>query len=110
METKYCPQCKAIALSSFYFCPNCGKKLRDKPMSTSVATQIGVYLLSFFLPPFGLIPALRYMRQTDRKSKIIGVVAIVLTAISLVVSVYYAIIFINQFNQTLTSQLNLQGY
>ena len=79
-------------------------------MSTSVATQIGVYLLSFFLPPFGLIPALRYMRQTDRKSKIIGVVAIVLTAISLVVSVYYAIIFINQFNQTLTSQLNLQGY
>ena len=69
------------------FCPACGKKLKRSDLSTGIQKQIGVYLLSFFLPPFGLFPAIKYLRQADSKSKKIGVIALVLTVISILITI-----------------------
>ncbi|HEX8931611.1 MAG TPA: zinc ribbon domain-containing protein, partial [Patescibacteria group bacterium] len=85
-EMPLCPNCKLPVLADFYYCPNCSQQLRPKPISVSLLKQIGVYLLSFFLPPFGLYPAIKYIRQSDPKTKIIGWVAIALTVISIMVS------------------------
>ena len=101
-----CPYCGAPIDAGFYFCPNCGKQLRIKPTQTSVMSQIGVYLLSFFLPPLGLWPAYRYLRQSDRKAKTIGWIAVALTVISLVLAVWLFQGFINYLNQSINSQLN----
>ncbi len=81
-----CSACNSPISSSANFCPACGKKLRATPLSTSVLKQSLVYLVSFFLAPFGLFYAWKYLRQPDRKSKAIGSVAVVLTFLSLAIS------------------------
>lgn len=101
-----CRYCQVNISPNDYFCPNCGKKLKEKPQSVSIGRQIVIYLLSALLPPLGLWPAIKYLRQGDSKSKQIGIVAIVLTLISTIVTVWLSFGFIAKFNQLLSGQLN----
>ncbi|HSW48014.1 MAG TPA: zinc ribbon domain-containing protein [Candidatus Saccharimonadales bacterium] len=100
-----CPNCSLQVLPAFYFCPNCGKNLRPKPLSISVGKQIGIYLVSVLLPPLGLWPAVKYLRQDDQKAKNVGIVAIVLTIAATVVTIYIAIGLGNQMKAILNAQL-----
>ena len=102
-----CPQCKENILPTEYFCPQCGKKLKDKPPSTTFSRQLTVYAISFFLPPFGLWPAIRYLRQQDEKSKKIGLAAIFITISSILLTIWLTVSFINSFNRELNNQLEL---
>src|SRR5882724_10844548 len=92
-----CPVCHYQILSTYYFCPNCGKNFKPAMLSTSLEKQISVYLLSIFLPPFGLVPGIKYLRQADQKSKIVGTVALLLTGVSLLLTIYYSIQFLDSF-------------
>jgi hypothetical protein len=105
-----CPNCKQIVRPQDFFCSNCGKKLKDKPESTTILRQIFIYLFSIFLPPLGLWPAVKYLRQKDNKSRIIGLVIIILTIISTAITIWMTIKFMNDFNQQLNRSLNLYGY
>lgn len=101
-----CPYCGAVVSFTSYFCQNCGKLLRIKPPSTSILRQIIIYSISFFLPPFGLRYAFSYLRQNDDKSKAIGIVTILLTLISIMVTV---IVFVGMFNAVTKSLNNPTG-
>lgn len=81
-----CPTCHTKLQPNFYFCPNCGRKVKGAPPSVSVISQIGVYALSFFLPPLGLVPGVKYLLQPDRKVKTVGIICIALTALSVVIT------------------------
>ncbi len=102
-----CPNCRKNVLLTDYFCPSCGKKLKNKPLSTSVGRQIYVYLLSFLLPPLGLWPAIKYLKQDSDKSRMIGFIAVVLTIVSAVLTIWFTLGFVSAFNQQLNSNLNL---
>ena len=105
-----CKFCKASIPTDAFYCPNCGKKLRERPPATDILHQIGLYLFSLLLPPLGLIPALKYIRQDNLNSKIIGIVAIAITVIVSVITIYYTIDLINGLNTQLNSELNVNGY
>jgi hypothetical protein len=110
METSpgiICPSCNTQMISSANFCLNCGKALRAIPPATSVSKQIIVYLISFFLAPFGLWYAYKYLKQVDRKSKIIGAVAIALTVASITVTIWTAVGLFNSVSQYFDSLPNL---
>lgn len=109
MEQTSCPACHTLIRPTDYFCFNCGKNLKAKPPSISVTSQIILYLVSIFLPPFGILPAMKYLRQPDQKSKIIGGVAIVLTIISLIFTALFLINLMNTVNQQVNSQLQNFG-
>lgn len=98
-----CPFCRTLVEGTDFFCPICGKKIREKPLSSSSLTQIGTYLVSFFLPPLGLWPAWKYLRQSDPQRKQIGILAILLTLVGIGVSIVIAISLVNQ----ITAQINL---
>lgn len=83
-----------------------GGQLKNKSLSVTVGRQIYVYLLSFLLPPLGLWPGIKYLRQTDEKSRMVGFIAIVLTIISIIITIWLSVSFINTFKQQLNSQLN----
>lgn len=110
MDQQNCPKCGYVILSSYYFCPNCGKKLKEPPAPTGIGTQIGIYAICIFLPPFGLAPAIRYLLQKDLKAIRIGIVALILTIISTIITVWLTITTINNINATLNQQFRGLGY
>ena len=74
-------------LETFFFCPSCGKKIREKPLSLSLMAQIAAYAVSVFLPPLGLIYTVKYLKQSETKAKTIGWITLILTVISIAVTV-----------------------
>lgn len=84
----FCPSCHAVVPAAAKFCAQCGKKLKEQPPSTTVAKQILIYLVSFFLAPFGLGYAFKYIRQRDPKARAIGVVSVVLTIIAIALMIW----------------------
>jgi len=94
-----------------FFCYNCGKNLKEKPLSTALATQLMYYAGSVLLPPFGIIWGLRYLKQPDPVARRIGIINIALTVVSLIVTTIWAVNLINGINAQVNQQLNgLQGF
>ncbi len=103
MEQSACPSCRFPVFASYTFCPNCGAKLKDHSLPTGVDKQIRIYLLSIFLPPFGLVPGIKYLLSEDQKTKMIGITAIALTVISLVITIVLAISVFSGLQSTINS-------
>ena len=104
MEQILCPQCNTLNLPSNSFCSNCGKVLKTAPSNISIGKQIGLYLLSFFLPPIGLIPGIKYLRKSESQTKKIGIVLIILTIVSSVIQIYFGVVVLKNLNSVIVSQ------
>ena len=96
-----CPTCHQSVTAEWHFCPNCGKNLKGKPPSTTWLTQTGLYLLGVLLPPFGLWPGIRYLRNTDAHVRRVGLVVVVLTILSFIISVWLVSNVVQQANKAL---------
>lgn len=104
-NVQICDTCHTKNPPAFYFCPNCGKLLRKKPLSTSIFKQLGIYLLSIFLPPLGLWPGIRYLRGKTTSEKLVGITAIALTLIVTIITVLYTMELVKSFQSMLNMQL-----
>ena len=104
-EQKYCPVCHVPVSDTFYFCPNCGKPLKPKAASSSFLTQFGIYALSIFLPPLGLWPGIKYLRQESGKTKAVGAVAIFLTIVFTFITIWLSMGLITKFSSQYQSLL-----
>lgn len=91
-----CKYCKAQVAENFYFCPSCGKKIKEPPFKFSWGKTIVVLLESVFIPPFGIIPGIRYLLKKDNRAIIVGLTAIILTFLSTGITIIYTINFINK--------------
>lgn len=85
-----CPKCNSAVPADAFFCSNCGQVLRAKPADTGIPKQILVYLVSFFLAPFGLGFVFTYLKQPDKKSKTIGWIALGLTVLAIGSTIFLA--------------------
>lgn len=104
-----CKYCKSAVQESFYFCPNCGRKLKEPPFKFSIGKTIVILLGSFLLPPIGLIPGIRYFLKNDIRAQIIGILAIALTIISMGIFIVTTANLINRTMNTYNSIMELQG-
>jgi hypothetical protein len=104
-----CPVCHMGVRPTDYFCFNCGKNLKPKPLSTVFGQQLGIYLESIFLPPYGVVVGLRYLKQKEGKSKIVGAVAVVLTILSIVIFTKLTLDLINNINVQVNKQMQQFG-
>ena len=89
-----CSVCHQPIFPEYYFCPNCGTKIKEAPLSTSVQTQLWIYAFSIILPFIAFIfiskwPGIKYFKSSDPKAKWIGQIAWVL----LIASTIFVIIF-----------------
>jgi hypothetical protein len=103
-QQQTCPFCHFQLLQNYYFCPNCGKKINEPPITT--VKEIGVYLLSIFLPPLGLWPGIRCLFSKSQRTKKVGAIAIVLTILSTVITIWLSVAAFNSLSQSVSSQLN----
>lgn len=83
-----CPFCYSQIIATAVFCPSCGKKVRETPISTGIAAQLLIYFLSLFLPPFGLGSTLRYLRNPDPKAHMIGIISLIMTISAIFIAIY----------------------
>src|SRR3990172_10996754 len=106
-----CPQCHAVVRATDFFCYNCGKNLKAKPLPTSLATEIMYYIGSLALPPLGYWWGIKYLKQPDAVSKRIGILCMVITTTSFILTSIWAVDYINEINAAVAGQLNgLQGF
>ena len=105
-----CPSCHAPGQTGAYFCQNCGAALKDKPPPTSVGAQIKVYAVSVLLPPFGLIYVWRYLKQSDEASRRIGWIALILTIVMTIATLWLSVVAMDSFNQLVNAALGGGGF
>ena len=79
-----CQSCHTAVRVTDFYCFNCGKNLYPEKPSTSVGTQTWLYIKSAVLIPFGVIWAIPYLRQSDKKSRIIGWVSVIITVVTVI--------------------------
>ncbi len=106
METIKCRKCGGAISETDYFCPHCGKKIKTPPISTALGTQILAYLVSVFVPPFGLWYTYRYFRNGDPRSKKIAIATIVLTVASIILTVWTTELLFTYLNRQVQNQLD----
>ncbi len=104
MDKQLCRFCNTPVSDNFFFCPTCGKKLHEPPIT--MVKQIGIYALSILLPPLGLWPGLKYVFQKDEKTKMVGIIAIILTIISTIVTLWLFMNTITGITSGIGSPLN----
>lgn len=98
-NTLLCPACQFKTQNDWFFCPNCAKELKEKIPVISIPKQILIYSVSFFLSPLGLGWGLKYVRSKDNKIKIIGIISIVLTVLSIILMAFAFKNFIDQYSK-----------
>lgn len=106
-----CPFCHVAVRPADYFCSNCGKNLHAVPLGTSVFDQAKLYLGSVFLAPMGIFWGMRYLREKSDSSKIVGVIAMLLSLVTLIVAIQYTVTFVNTINSQIGSQFQgIEGF
>ncbi|MEN9327506.1 MAG: hypothetical protein RI947_314 [Candidatus Parcubacteria bacterium] len=108
MPSLLCVNCQTEIQEKWYFCPNCGMQLQDKPRALiiSPSKQAVIYAVSFFLAPLGLGWGIKYIRDTDPKVKRVGWIAIILTIVSIVLMVTILQSFMNKYTTLMNQIMN----
>ena len=106
-----CPSCHQPILPQYYFCPNCGAKINEAPLSTTSGTQAWVYLFSIILPMIAFIfvtrwPGVKYYKSKDPKTHLIGQIAWVLIILSTVVTIWFAYVWTQNVIQDQINAIN----
>lgn len=99
-----CSRCHTTVRPTDFYCYNCGLNLHTPPPSTSILRQMLLYIGSVLLPPIGLWWGFKYLKEKDSTSKTVGIICILLTIASLLLTLYLTTLFMNM----ITSQLNGQ--
>lgn len=107
-----CPQCHQPIVPQYYFCPNCGKDLHQKPLSTSFGAQLWLYTFSVIVMPLTCCLAYHYwkgwtyFRSENPKARRIGLIAIILLVASFVFMTWLTIAGVAWLQQYEQNQTN----
>jgi Double zinc ribbon len=110
-----CPQCHQPVQPGWYFCPNCGKKLSEPGLSTTLGSQLWLYAFSIILPVMCYLAitkweGIKYARSEDPKAQEIGWIAITLLVVSSIIVIWWTTVWIQGFIQAQTSTAGLSQY
>jgi RNA polymerase subunit RPABC4/transcription elongation factor Spt4 len=106
-----CPVCHQPVPSQYYFCPNCGAKIIETPLSTTAGTQTWIYFFSIILPMICFIfvtkwPGIKYYKSSDSKAHRIGQIAWALIIISTIATIGLAYVWTEQMIQSSINSIN----
>jgi hypothetical protein len=105
-----CPACHQPVRPEYYFCPNCGKNLKEPPFSVSVGAQITLYTMSVVTPlmcflTIGSWKGMKYLKSEDPRAKQIGMIALAIMAVTTVVMIWAVIVLTEQLVGSLSGGL-----
>ena len=105
-----CSVCHQALLPTYYFCPNCGNKVAEQPLSVSLWSQTQLYMFSAILPlicflTIGRWKGFRYATSQDKEARTVGIIATSILIISTVLTVWFTVVATQQIIKTMTSNL-----
>ena len=100
---KYCTKCGREMADEAAFCSGCGNAMNAEAAPAASATtttvntedkvNIGLCILSFFIPLFGIIYWPLKHKETPKAAKACGITAIVSWVVSFVFSIIYVVLY-----------------
>ena len=111
MEMNICTVCHQPILPQYYFCPNCGNKINQAPLSTSIGTQAWIYAFSIILPMICFIfvtkwPGVKYYKSKDKKTHQIGQIAWALLILSTIITIWLVYVWTQHLIQSSVNSIN----
>lgn len=103
-----CPNCGNITAPDDTFCSHCGAKL-NTPVAIGIGKQIWIYFVSIFLPPLGLIWVWKYLRNGTSQQKRIAWIALILTVIASIITIWVTIGFLQGVQNQINSVSNFSN-
>lgn len=90
-----CGTCHQKIFPEYYFCPNCGTKIHEPPLSTTPSTQLSLYAFSLILPAICFLfvnkwKGIKYLESQDKQARTVGIIASCILIISTVLTFWYA--------------------
>lgn len=104
-----CKYCKSPTQESFYFCPNCGKKIKEPPFKFSLAKSITIIVAAILIPPFGIIPGVKYFLKDDRRAQFVGLITIAVTIIATGLMVIVTSRVLNYYKEAYSQVMQIQS-
>jgi hypothetical protein len=109
--TNICQTCHQPILPEYYFCPNCGAKLREAPLPTALRAQISLYIFSIILPMICFLfvtrwQGIKYLKSQDRKARQMGQIALTLLIISTIIIVWMTVIWTQNYIKSTVDSIN----
>ena len=106
-----CPVCHQPTKPEYYFCPNCGTKIKQAPLETSSLAQLKIYAHSFILPwivfiTIGKWRGFTYFKSRDAKEKQIGIIAWAIFILSTIIMIWSVYVFTEQMIQSSVNSIN----
>ena len=93
---------KEIPENSF-FCPSCGKKLKDREENLTLGREIFIYAFSFFLTPLGLYWFFKYFRGPEAVKKRVAYISLIITVITILTTVVVTVSYLKSVNKYINS-------
>ncbi len=109
-----CPRCHFAVRPEYYFCPNCGIKLTERPLGTGLIDQLLLYAFSIILPWIAYLAiskwqGIRYLRAPDARAKQMGLIALILLIASSIVAFWLTTVWIQGYIQQSLNDVNNLG-
>ena len=102
---KFCSKCGKEIVDEAVVCPGCGCAVANAPQTAQAPYQgyeqpqvadevnVGLCILAFFIPLFGIIYWPLKHKETPKKAKACGITALVSWGIGILFSIVWAILF-----------------
>ena len=100
-----CPVCQKEVEPNAIFCSHCGANLSEKTTPLSVGKKIRIYLLSFFLAPFGLYWFFKFLKSENPSKKTVGRNALIITILAVALMLLTGLYAINMYSKLLGSYM-----
>jgi hypothetical protein len=101
----FCQNCKNSYDPLWFFCPTCGKKIKEKPAGMGVWNILGLFTLSALLPPLNIGLSIKYIKDPNQKAKMWGWISIGVMILALVLATLWSIKTVNDINRQVETEM-----
>lgn len=107
-----CPECKNKIDDKVFFCPICGKKIKEKPVVMDFWHLLWLFILSLFLPPLNMGLTMKYIKSPDEKAKRLGWISLTIMTVALLIGFWIAARWAQNLNDQVNDEMSryLRGY
>lgn len=102
----FCKYCGSEIPENSYFCPVCGKKLKEKEEKITLLRELFIYILCFIFMPFGMYWFFKYFRNPDGAKKRVAYVSLIITLIAIIATFWVTYNYI----QSIKGYMNTSQY